>query len=94
MYVNCMLISHHEHKGMDGYNTLAVYLARRGCHCSVAVLHKYMNADLGLYSVVRPKRLKATYFFSCKKDIPDIHYSIRNALLLFTQIYLLVIVPY
>ena len=35
---------------------MAVYLARRGCHCSTATVHKYMNTEMGLYSLVRPKK--------------------------------------
>ena len=35
---------------------MTVYLARRGYHYSPATVHKYMNAELGLYSIVRPKK--------------------------------------
>ncbi|MCM1201839.1 MAG: IS3 family transposase, partial [Bacteroides fragilis] len=33
-----------------------VYLARRGYHYSPAAIHKYRNTELGLHSVVRPKK--------------------------------------
>ncbi len=35
---------------------MTVYLARRGYDYSPAAVHKYMNTELGLYSIVRPKR--------------------------------------
>ncbi len=35
---------------------MTVYLARRGCHYSAVTVHKYMNAEMGLNSLVRPKR--------------------------------------
>lgn len=35
---------------------MRVYLARRGYHYSPATIHKYMNTELGLHSVVRPKK--------------------------------------
>ncbi len=47
---------YHAHNGVAGYRTMAVYLARKGCHCSTATVHKYMNTEMGLYSLVRPKK--------------------------------------
>ena len=47
---------YHSHHGVDGYRSMTVYLARRGYHYSPATIHKYMNTELGLYSIVRPKK--------------------------------------
>ena len=46
----------HTHNGVAGYRTMTVYLARRGCHYSVLTVHKYVNTEMGLYSLVRPKK--------------------------------------
>lgn len=35
---------------------MAVYLDRRGYNYSAATIHKYMNVELGLHSIVRPKK--------------------------------------
>ena len=35
---------------------MTVYLARRGYHYSPTTIHKYMNAEMKLFSVVRPKK--------------------------------------
>ena len=34
---------------------MTVYLARRGYHYSSTTIHKYMNTEMKLFSVVRPK---------------------------------------
>ena len=47
---------YHSHNGVDGYRSMTVYLARRGYEYSPATIHKYMNTELGLRSVVRPKK--------------------------------------
>lgn len=47
---------YHSHHGVDGYRSMAVYLARRGYHYSPTTIHKYMNTELGLHSIVRPKK--------------------------------------
>ena len=47
---------YHSHNGVDGYRSITVYLGRRGYHYSPATIHKYMNTELGLHSVVRPKK--------------------------------------
>lgn len=47
---------YHSHHGVDGYRSMTVYLARRGYHYSPATIHKYMNTEPGLYSIVRPKK--------------------------------------
>ncbi len=48
--------TYHSHNGVDGYRSMAVYLARRGYGYSSTTIHKYMNTELGLHSVVRPKK--------------------------------------
>jgi len=35
---------------------MTVYLGRRGYHYSSTTIHKYMNRELGLHSIVRPKK--------------------------------------
>ena len=47
---------YHEHNGVDGYRSMTVYLGRKGYKYSPTTIHKYMNTELGLRSVVRPKR--------------------------------------
>ena len=47
---------YHGHNGVDGYRSMRVYLERRGYGYSPATIHKYMNRELGLRSVVRPKK--------------------------------------
>jgi len=47
---------YHSHHGVDGYRSMTVYLARSGYDYSPATVRKYMNTELGLYSIVRPKR--------------------------------------
>lgn len=47
---------YHAHKGVDGYRSMTVYLARRGYHYSAATIHKYRNTEMGLCSVVRLKK--------------------------------------
>ena len=41
---------------MDGYRTMTVYLEREGYSLSTTTVHKYMNGELGLRSIVRPKK--------------------------------------
>ena len=47
---------YHEHGGVDGYRTMRVYLKRKGYSLSPTTVHKYMNTELGLKSIVRPKK--------------------------------------
>ncbi len=47
---------YHIHHGVDGYRSMTVYLARRGYDNSFTTVHKYMNTELGLHSIVRPKK--------------------------------------
>ena len=35
---------------------MAAYLEREGYSYSVATIHKYMNTEMGLHSIVRPKK--------------------------------------
>ncbi len=56
---------YHDHNGVDGYRRMQVYLERAGYTLSRLTVHKYMNQELGLYSIVR--RQKPNY----KKGTPD-----------------------
>ena len=47
---------YHAYNGVVGYRFMTVYLSRKGYHCSPATVHKYMNVELGLHSIVRPKK--------------------------------------
>lgn len=47
---------YHSHHGIDGYRTMKVYLERDGIVMSRLTVHKYMNTELGLRSIVRPKK--------------------------------------
>ncbi len=47
---------YHSHNGVDGYRSMTVYLERRGYRYSQTTIHKYMNRELGLHSIVRPKK--------------------------------------
>lgn len=47
---------YHEHNGVDGYRRMKVYLERKGYNLSNLTIHKYMNDELRLYSIVRKKR--------------------------------------
>lgn len=47
---------YHEHNGTVGYRSMTVYLDRRGYHYSSTTIHKYMNTEMKLYSIVRPKK--------------------------------------
>lgn len=47
---------YHKHNGIDGYCSMTSYLKREGYSYSTATIHKYMNRELGLHSIVRPKK--------------------------------------
>ena len=47
---------YHQHNGVDGYRSMAVYLSRRGYNYRPTNIHKYMNVEMGLRSIVRPKK--------------------------------------
>ena len=38
------------------YRSMTVYLARQGYRYSPTTIHKYMNAEMKLFSIVRPKK--------------------------------------
>ena len=47
---------YHSHNGVDGYRSMTAYLKRAGYGYSAATIHKYMNTQMGLRSIVRPKK--------------------------------------
>ena len=47
---------YHRHNGVDGYRSMTVYLRHEGHSYSAMTIHKYMNTEMGLRSVVRPKK--------------------------------------
>ena len=47
---------YHSHNGVDGYRSMTAYLKRRGYSYSCITIHKYMNTELGLRSIVRPQK--------------------------------------
>ena len=47
---------YHLHNGVDGYRSIRIYLRRQGISLSAPTVHKYMNVELKLYSVVRRKK--------------------------------------
>lgn len=47
---------YHSHNGVDGYRNMKVYLERKGYFYSLTTVHKYMNMELGLRLIVRPKK--------------------------------------
>lgn len=53
---------YHENNGVVGYRMMKVYLERKGIKLSDHTVHKYMNTELGLFSIVRRKK-------------PDYHYA-------------------
>ena len=47
---------YHEHNGVDGYRSMKVYLEGKGIKLSNLTVHKYMNKELKLSSIVRRKK--------------------------------------
>lgn len=47
---------YHAHNGIDGYRSMKIYLERKGIVISNQTVHRYMNRELGLTSVVRRKK--------------------------------------
>lgn len=47
---------YHSHNGVDGYRSMVIYLKRRGYRYSSTTIYQYMNVELGLRSIVRPKK--------------------------------------
>ena len=46
---------YHETNGVAGYRRMQIDLARKGIELSALTVHKYMNTELGLRSIVRQK---------------------------------------
>ncbi len=51
----------HRHNSIDGYRSIMIYLKKEGYCYSAAAIHKYMNTELGLRSIVHHKKLGAKY---------------------------------
>ena len=49
---------YHETNDVAGYRRMRIYLARNGIELSTLTVHKYMNTELGLRSIVRRKAPK------------------------------------
>lgn len=47
---------YHSHDGVDGYRSVKIYLERRGYRYSATTIHKYMNTELGLRSIIRRRK--------------------------------------
>ena len=47
---------YHSHNGVDGYRSMKACLECRGYSCSATTIHKYMNTELGLRSIVHPRK--------------------------------------
>ena len=47
---------YHSHNGVDGYRSMTVYLKRARYSYSTATIHQHMNTQMGLRSIVRPKK--------------------------------------
>ena len=52
---------YHSHNGTDGYRTVHAYLLRRGYSISRVTVHKYMNTELQLFSIVRKRKPNYEY---------------------------------
>ena len=49
---------YHEHNGVPGHRTVIYLLRNRGINRSKTTIHKYMNKQLGLKSIIRKKKPK------------------------------------
>ena len=47
---------YHDNNGVPGYRSVRVFLSRKNHNLSNTTVHKYMNVELGLMSVVRRKK--------------------------------------
>lgn len=47
---------YHDNNGVIGYRSMKVFLERKGFYYNKATIHKYMNKDLRLHSIVRRKK--------------------------------------
>lgn len=54
--LNTITTIYHEHDGIDGYRSMRVFLARQNMILSILTVHKYMNGELHIYSIVRKKQ--------------------------------------
>lgn len=63
---------YHDHNGVVGYRSVKVYLNRKSIYLSNLTVHRYMNKELGLKSIVRRK--KPNYHHG------ERHYSFDNLL--------------
>ena len=55
---------YHETNGVAGYRRMQIHLARKGIHLSALTVHKYMNTELGLHSIVRRKAPRYQFVIS------------------------------
>ena len=53
--LNTINVVYHDHNGVDGYRSMRVFLARKNIILSNPTVHKYMNKELHLYSIVCKK---------------------------------------
>ena len=58
---------YHEHNGVVGYRSMKVYLERKGIVLSNLTVHKCINKELGLLSIVRRKKPDYKYGEAHKK---------------------------
>ena len=49
---------YHEHHGIDGYRKMKIFLKRKNIYLSFPTVHKYMNKELKLYSIVQRKKVR------------------------------------
>ncbi len=47
---------YHENNGVLGYRNMKIFLERKHIYLSCQTVHKYMNTDLKIYSIVRKKK--------------------------------------
>lgn len=47
---------YHEYEGILGYRSMRIFLARKNIHLSKPTVHKYMNSELMLFSIVKRKK--------------------------------------
>ena len=53
--LNTINAIYHDHNGVDGYRSMHVFLARKNIILSNPTVHKYMNKEFHLYSIVCKK---------------------------------------
>ena len=47
---------YHDNNGVIGYRSMKIFLEHKGFYYNKATIHKYMNKDLRLHSIVRRKK--------------------------------------